>query len=128
MLLVPQDHKVAAVLTVLKVQSVHLELPVALVQLVHPVLASPVLVAKREIMVFQENKEERVMKVPVVPLVNRVILVHVVLMVFKVHLVLASVVHEVLLVTKVSKVLPVQWVSAAQPVLMASQAFLASKV
>ena len=66
-------------------------------------MASRVLVAKREIMVFQENKEERVMKVPVVPLVNRVILVQLVLMVFKVHLALASVVHEVLLVTKVNE-------------------------
>ena len=72
------------------------------VQLVLPALVSPVLAAKRETLVFPENKEERVTKVPVVPLVNRVIPVPLVLMVSKVHLVLASVVNEVLPVTKVS--------------------------
>lgn len=127
-LLVLQDHKVAEVLTVLKAQSVHLDLLVVQVQLVLPALVSPVLVAKRETLVFPENKEERVTKVPVVPLVNRVIPVPLVLMVSKVHLVLASVVNEVLPVTKDSKVLLVQWVSAAQLVLTASQVSLASKV
>jgi len=127
-LLVLQDHKVAEVLKVLKAQSVHLALLVVQVQLVPPVLASPVLAAKKESLVFPENKEERVTKVPEDPLVNRVILVLSVLMVSKVHLVLASVVHEVLLATKVSKVLPVRWVSAAQLVLTASQVSLASKV
>lgn len=127
-LLVLQDHKVAEVLTVLKAQSVHLDLLVVQVQLVLPALVSPVLAAKRETLVFPENKEERVTKVPVVPLVNRVIPVPLVLMVSKVHLVLASVVNEVLPVTKDSKVLLVQWVSAAQLVLTASQVSLASKV
>lgn len=127
-LLVLQDHKVAEVLTVLKAQSVHLDLLVVQVQLVLPALVSPVLAAKRETLVFPENKEERVTKVPVVPLVNRVIPVPLVLMVSKVHLVLASVVNEVLPVTKDSKVLPVQWVSAAKLVLTASQVSLASKV
>ena len=65
-------------------------------------MASPVLAARREMLVFQENKEERVTKVPAVRLVNRVILVQLVLMVSKVHLALASVVHEVPPVTKVS--------------------------
>lgn len=127
-LLVLQDHKVAEVLTVLKAQSVHLDLLVVQVQLVLPALVSPVLAAKRETLVFPENKEERVTKVPVVPLVNRVIPVPLVLMVSKVHLVLASVVNEVLPVTKDSKVLPVQWVSTAKLVLTASQVSLASKV
>jgi len=127
-LLVLQDHKVAEVLTVLKAQSVHLDLLVVQVQLVLPALVSPVLAAKRETLVFPENKEERVTKVPVVPLVNRVIPVPLVLMVSKVHLVLASVVNEVLPVTKDSKVLLVQWVSAAQLVLTASQVSLASRV
>jgi len=66
------------------------------------VLASPVLAVRREMLVFPENKEERVTKVPEVHLVNRVILAQLVLMVCKVHLVLASVVNEVPPVTKVS--------------------------
>ena len=65
-------------------------------------MASPVLAARREMLVFPENKEERVTKVPEVLLVNRVILARLVLMVSKVHLVLASVVHEVQPETKVS--------------------------
>lgn len=64
-------------------------------------MASPVLAARREMLVFPENKEERVTKVPEVLLVNRVILAPLVLMVSKVHLVLASVVHEVPPETKV---------------------------
>ena len=74
---------------------------VALVQLVLPVLVSPAHVVKRESLVFPENKEERVTKVPEVPLENRVTLVQLVLMVFKVLPASASVVPEVHRETKV---------------------------